>query len=292
MTMGRTRTKIRPNVFKGQRTVGRRTRSGRLARLLRRAGALALLAAFSVALIFVHDWVTQTGLLRITVVEVSGADKLTPAEVRERAGIAVGDNLLAANLGLARRRLLAHPWVAAATVKREIPNRIKIHITEHQCLAVLDLDQGYLLDTAGRVFKAREPGDGADRPVIAGLDYTDLGPDRGRPGAKLAAVVALLRLPLDKVLPWPGLAVRAVRAEPDGGLSMTLDIPGLAPGTTTLFLGVAQWERKLAKLDAILHYVQQQPEDGGIRSVNLKNLDRIVVSRKAPAGPTEAHKEV
>jgi len=292
MTMRRTRAKTRPNVFKAGRTTARRSRPGLVRRLLRLGGALGLLAALTLVLIFVHDWTTQTGLLRVTAVEVEGAVKLSPEEVRTRAGIAAGDNLLAANLGAARRRLLAHPWVAAAAVKREIPNRIVIRIKEHECLAVLALDQGYLLDTEGQVFKAREPGEGEDRPVISGLDYPDLGSAEAPPSEGLAAVVALLRLPLNKVLPGAGLQVRTVRTDPDGGLRLTVDIPGLSPDPVTLILGRDQWERKLAKLDAILRYVQGQPDRGGLRCVNLKNLDRIVVSRTAALGPTDSNKEV
>ena len=134
MMIGRKR-KSRRNVYKAG---VRRRRQDRMARIRQMAlivGGLLLFAVFNLALILTHDWITQTSLLPIETVQVKGARRLADEIVRQRAGIAMEGNILAVNLGRARRRLQAHPWVAEARVMREIPTGIVIRIREHDCAA-------------------------------------------------------------------------------------------------------------------------------------------------------------
>ena len=124
--------------------------------------------------ILVYDLATQCDYFAARQMSIEGTQRLTPETVARQAGIRMGDNILAINLSLVRKRLLAHPWIAEAEVRREIPSRLIIRVKEHQALAMVDFGQKFLINRQGQIFKAWDPSDPADLPVISGLDVSDL----------------------------------------------------------------------------------------------------------------------
>ena len=75
---------------------------------------IAVLMGFSALFMVGYAAVTRTDYFRTEAIKVSGASRLTESAILTQAKIHKGDNLLAINLGLVRKRLLAHPWVATA----------------------------------------------------------------------------------------------------------------------------------------------------------------------------------
>ncbi len=68
-------------------------------------------------------------LLQITTVEVQGADVVSPAAVRQLAGIK-GQHVLLADLDAARRRIRALPMVKDVAISRNWPSGVKVVIVE------------------------------------------------------------------------------------------------------------------------------------------------------------------
>jgi cell division protein FtsQ len=247
---------------------------------------------FNLTLILAHDWLTQTARLPITTVDVEGARRLTADAVRQRAQITPQDNILSVNLGAARRRLQAHPWIADAKVIRDIPDRIVIRIREHECRAVLNLDRQFLLSADGEIFKAREKDECPEVPMISGIDYADLGID-GQPwGAALEAALALLDSPEKPMLSDGPVRIREIRADPDLGLTLFVKTPAHEPAYRTIMLGFADWPQKFAKLKAIQAYLGRRGLMPEARIFNLRDPDRIVISPGAEPAAAEPAKEV
>jgi cell division protein FtsQ len=74
-------------------------------------------------------------------------------ELIERAGVALGDRLLALDTDAVATRLAAHPWIAAVRVRRELPATLAIDVTERRAAAVAIIGGLYLIDDAGHPFK-------------------------------------------------------------------------------------------------------------------------------------------
>ncbi len=289
--VGRSR-KVRRNTYKTGVRQRRQNRRVRLRRTVVTIGALLLFTVFNLALILAHDWLTQTALLPIETVQVEGAQRLSEAAVRRRAEVAPDGNILAVNLGAARRRLQSHPWIADAEVIREIPDRIVVRIQEHDCRALLNLDRQFLISAAGVIFKERQNGECAEVPVISGIDYADLGGVDEAPGAALAAALTLLD---------PGKGVRVVggrariqeiRADPDLGLTLFVTTTGSDPAYRTIILGFAQWRHKYRKLTAIQSYLGRRGLMPDAQIFNLRDPDRIVISPTVQAASAAPTKEV
>jgi cell division protein FtsQ len=147
-------------------------------------GALALVAT-SGAFIFAYDYFTQTRHFQARRIVVTGQQRLSRLKVMEIAGVGIQTNILSVNLTTTRKRLLADPWIAAATVSREIPSGLRIHIREEIPLALLEMGpgEGFLINPAGEVFKRRDDSDSDALPRVQGLDHADL-PVSGQPASE------------------------------------------------------------------------------------------------------------
>ena len=284
--------RIRRNTYKNRPKNRRKTllpRLGRGVRLIFAAGAFVL---FNLLLILGYDWVTQTERLAIRSITVSGCHRLTAEAVKAQAGLTAARNILAVNLAATRKRLLAHPWIAEAQVRRDIPDRLRIHIREHDCLAVLDLGRRFLLSDKGQIFKEVTPGEYPDVPVVSGLTYTDLGVPANAPAPVLRAVMTLLQPRPREARQAMVRRIREIHADAALGLTIFLDEGRLPRGYRTVMLGFGDFEEKYATLQKIDAYVAKNPQFAGIQSIDLKNLNRIIVHPMATVAADSDRKEV
>lgn len=99
---------------------------------------------------------------------------VSPERLRELMGLGEGTNILAVDTDAMRRQIEADPWVASATVQRELPDTLHVAVVEHEPAAVLHAGHFYLLSRAGVPFKRVEPGERGTLPVITGVAREDL----------------------------------------------------------------------------------------------------------------------
>lgn len=232
--------------------------------------------------ILVHDLVTQCDYFAVRQVSIEGTQRLTAEEVARQARIRLGDNILAVNLSLVRKRLLAHPWIAEAEVRREIPSRLIIRVKEHNALALVDLGQKFLINHQGQIFKAWEPSDPEDLPVVSGLDVSDLtvwGQPRsseknGAPGSSAAfnAVMQVLNMGLQQGSILPNRIVRQIKVDRQIGLTLYA-----FEGIKAINLGYSDYPGKYDMLANLLSYFSRQPKSLDFDRIDLNNLERIVV---------------
>jgi cell division protein FtsQ len=116
------------------------------------AGLAALLAT-SCLFILVYDVITQCDYFRAQNLKIAGIQRLTVKQIVQQARVSKGVNVMAVNLSMVRKRLMAHPWIAEAEVRREIPSGLYIRIKEHVPLAIVELDRKYIINEHGQVFK-------------------------------------------------------------------------------------------------------------------------------------------
>lgn len=282
---------IRRNTYKG-RPGNRRTAvlSG-LRLTLRLALITGAFALFNLTLILGYDWITQTDRLGIQAITVTGCRRLTPAMVENQAGLATARNILAVNLSVTRKRLLAHPWIAEARVTRHIPDRLHIDIREHTCLAVLDLGRRFLLSDQGQVFMELAPGDLPDVPLVTGLTYADLGLHTENPTQVMRSVLNVLKPRARGQFPVME-RIREVNVDPSLGLTVFLADDGQPRLYRTVMLGFDGFEEKYEALRNIDAYLLKNFRYAGVKSIDLKNLNRIIVHPMETGATEDARKEV
>jgi cell division protein FtsQ len=268
---------IRKNRFKKDQGKARQKIVGRLMVGLKLIALIAVLIGFSALFMVGYAAVTHTDYFRIEAIKVSGLSRLTEAAIVTQAKIRTGDNLLAVNLGLVRKRLLAHPWIATARVAREIPGTICIEITEHKALAVLDLGRKFLINTNGRVFKECSPGDPQNLPLVSGITYADmsLGDDALSPA--MTAVVQVLQTSQAQNSAIPYAQIQEVTMDPGMGVALTA-----WQDQRRIKLGFAPFESKYQRIKQLLPYLRHSSTWQGFDAIDANNPDRIVVQLGSP----------
>jgi cell division protein FtsQ len=205
-----------------------------------------LLAAAVVAVGAGVFFVSRSSLLHARGVDVSGASRLSRAQVIDTAGVSTATNVVWLDEGAAERRLEAVPWIADAEVRAAFPLTIEIVVVERAPVAVAT--------------------DGIREVLVAG-DGTTLGPadrSRGLPRIRLAPAAALGGLPQS-----PRGAAVAIGAMPPGLRTEVTSVTVLVDGSLELRLrgGIdvhygrpVESERKAAVLGRILGWARREGE--------------------------------
>ncbi len=123
-------------------------------------------------------------------------------------------------------RLVEHPWVASARVRRDLPDALHIEVSEHSPLALILLDAPYLFSTRGVPFKVHELGDPSDLTVLTGVDEKRL---RAEPnhGAELAQQVELLFSTYRAAGLWKQEPIGEIHFAADGGIRLVVGEPAM-----------------------------------------------------------------
>jgi cell division protein FtsQ len=173
---------------------------------------------------------------------------LPAEEIRALAAVAPGDRLLAVDTDAVAARLAAHPWIASARVRRDLPSVLLIDVTERQAVASALLGALYLLDEDGRPFKRATFEEADGLPVITGVTRDQYAALRPASEAAFREALALLRVylgPDDAPAARPKLS--EVHVDPRNGFSLLL-----LEGGGEIRLGRGDWTEKLARFDRIL----------------------------------------
>ncbi|OQY05227.1 MAG: hypothetical protein B6I22_07810 [Desulfobacteraceae bacterium 4572_123] len=253
---------------------------------LKVCSGLILLAGVSSLFVFGYDLLTQCDYFSAREIRIQGMHRLARGQICSQARISPGVNILHVNLALTRKRLVAHPWIGDAEVRRELPDAIIIRIKERIPLAMLDLGQKFLIDTNGEIFKKYRPSDPDHLPLISGLTYSDLNVAGVPHGSAYSAVLDVLRLGMDRKSAVPNHLIKRIQVDREMGLTlMAFD------RTTVIKLGYGNYPDKYVRLRNVLSYLNRQSNLPDIRQIDLNNIDRIIVNTNMP-GTSADHKEV
>jgi cell division protein FtsQ len=114
--------------------------------------------AFMVVIVLVAAGVTltRTSVFGARTINVRGTAHLTPSDILRIAGIESGTNVITFDAVAAERRLERDPWIADATITKDLPSTVSIDILERVAVAVVEsegilrlvADDGVLLEAA------------------------------------------------------------------------------------------------------------------------------------------------
>ena len=142
-----------------ERSHRRRKRRGRFSGLYKLLSVLLCLAAVVTACVV---------FFRVNAVEVTGSARYTDREVVDASGIELGSNLIA----LPKRKIIAAirtslPYVETVTVRRILPDRVLLSVTERTAVASVESDSGrWLISSRGKLL---EEADDQSVVTITGL---------------------------------------------------------------------------------------------------------------------------
>lgn len=232
------------------------------------AGLLAASAGF----MYGYAAVTRSDYFRAEKIRISGNERVSDEQVLAQAGIDIGNNLLALNLSLVRKRLLAHPWVAEARVGREIPETIAIQLREHEPLAQIDLGRKFLINAKGRVFKEVQEQDPKELPLIEGIEYGDISLGEDELNPLMAAVVDMLNICRKEASVIPYGDIQGLRLDKEMGITLVLKSE-----RRQIKLGFGDLETKFERFKRLRPFLETHEKWRAFQVVDLNNPDRVVV---------------
>jgi len=117
------------------------------------------------------DLVVSASTLQVRRIAVHGNVRLSAGEVQALIDGLRGTNILTANLGSYRRRLLDSPWVADVALRRVLPSTVEVFVSEREPMGLSRMgSQLYLIDRSGTVIDEFGPQYSEfDLPIIDGL---------------------------------------------------------------------------------------------------------------------------
>ncbi|HPM78115.1 MAG TPA: FtsQ-type POTRA domain-containing protein [bacterium] len=205
----------------------------------------ALLAA--VIALVAHGFATADRY-RLREIAVPACQHVSQAALQSFLHSRVGQNIFTVDLAGEAQRLAKHPWVKTATVRRDLPGRLVVEVTEREPVAVLQLDQLYLVDSDGVPFKRRGKDDNDDLPLLTGFDRSSFETDEAaaRRQARLMAEAVALLTAASHAPELTDVRLSEVRWDAVHGFSL------ITEDTATLILfGEGDYAAKLARLSAV-----------------------------------------
>jgi cell division protein FtsQ len=285
--MAKKKKTLRKNKSKARQAAKRARLRQVLALAFKTAAVGVAIPCMALGFIFTYAVITQWDHFKARTIQITGNRHLTEAQVLELAGIVREQNILAVNLGLVRKRLLSHGWIADAAVNRKLPDGLGITIREHTPTAVVAIGPGFLMDARGRVFKKLGPGEARQLPVVSGLRYADIAV-AGEPATpSMRAVVDLIAMNRGSAAVIPGIRLQRIHADRETGLTLTV-----AGRPATIKIGYDRYAEKLHMLNLINQYAARSPDLTTIETVDLNNISRIVLGPVVLDAPLVNNKEV
>ena len=222
---------------------------------------------------YARDAIRRHPYFAVTEVVVNETRRVGKDEVRAAAGIVPGMSVWDVDPALAEARLRAHPWIRAASVRRELPRRVTIRVREERPVAIVVIERGkggeFYVSAHGRIFARVSAGEARDLPYVTGLQAASL-TDGDPPSVRaLRRAVALIRRS-------GKLEVSEVHVDRVRGLTLMPVRPAIP-----LELGWHDFEAKLARLPRVLAlWAGREPD---IATVSLLFDDEVIVRTRRRA---------
>jgi cell division protein FtsQ len=192
----------------------------------------------------VYEYATTSSRFEVQHLTFEPTEHVDDQTLRELLAIAPATNILSLDLEQLGARLTEHPWVAQATVTRNLPDTLAIEIVEHEAAAIVLAGRFYLVDEQGVPFKQLERGERDDLPIITGIDRDSLRDPEARDRAVTTIARGLAVLDLYQAKQRPRLG--EIHLSDDGSIVLYTAQTG-----TQLVLGRDEFEQRLARWDAL-----------------------------------------
>ncbi len=218
-------------------------------------------------------------------IQVGASTHVSGDEIRQLAGVEVGDRLLAVDPDAVATRVTMHPWILSARVRRELPSTLVIEVTERQAVASALLGALYLVDGTGHPFKRATLAEADGLPVITGVTRDQYASVRGTSEAVFRQALALYTAYNDGHPDRPKLS--EIHVDTRTGFSLIL-----FEGSGEIRIGQGNFEAKLAQFDRIFAALGPR-SPAALRTVYLDGplSERVALQMAAAAEKDESENQ-
>ena len=142
----------------------------------RRVIAVFIVGVLIVSSMYLYNYATTDQRFAVKKIELAGLSRVDESELRPLVADLQGENILLAPLAECEARLKANPRVAAVSLRRILPDRVVVAITEREPVALVFTDRFYEIDESSMVMAGDEYTAMLDLPTITGVPVSDVRP--------------------------------------------------------------------------------------------------------------------
>jgi len=202
--------------------------------------------------------------------------RLAPEALRAALGVPDGASIWEVDLAAAAARLRALPWVRSATVRRDLPDRLVVHVLEYRPAAILAVTAPnpglFYVAANGRIFAPVGDRDARDLPYVTGLTGDDLDGREGFGPQAVHTALALVRLVPRRARVLGPLS--EVHVDRDDGVTLVPMRPAVP-----IELGWGDLHGKLARLARVLP--MWSGREAEMAGVSCLFEDQVIVRTRA-----------
>lgn len=218
--------------------------------------------------------VTASGYFTVTGIEYAGQAHLTYEELNRLSGLDRAGNVFSVNLDRACKGIAVSPWVKEVSVRRFLPDRIRVEIVERKPAVILKGEVSYLADREGVILAGSGDVDTADLPVISGVAVSG-GSIEEQGAEKVAAALELFDFISKNSKFTSDDTVEVLAASPD---NMALLLNGLE-----IRLGRGDYATKFKRLSEVEQDIRRKGIE--VAYIDLRFADKVVVKPIEQAEP-------
>jgi cell division protein FtsQ len=176
---------------------------------------LAGLAILSLLFVSLYHYLLASPYIRLEQVVVTGVDEKLKTELLEMAKLNFDTSLLAIDLNKLKQSLERDPWVRSVTLEKHFPHTLIIRAEKEDPWAIVVMDKLYYMNREGKIFKALDPGDETDFPVITGIPKDDEDTQK-----LIGIAVEVLKTLETEKAPWSMKDLSEVHVRKDGDVAL------------------------------------------------------------------------
>lgn len=114
-------------------------------------------------------------LFQVSEIAVEGTTALTADKVISLSGIQIGDNFFYLDTWHAKKDLKQNPFVEDVKIRRTLPDRVTIVVTERKSIGYIVTSDGYIqVGEDGRLLAIQQTLSNYNLPVISGVELSEL----------------------------------------------------------------------------------------------------------------------
>ncbi|MFQ5788410.1 MAG: cell division protein FtsQ/DivIB, partial [Thermodesulfobacteriota bacterium] len=114
--------------------------------------------------------VLHLGIFNLKEIEIEGVRKITKKEILIRSGLRRGISTIFFRENIVKSEIQKNPWISGVRIKRILPNKVVIQVTEADPFWLLTGDDGELfyMSEMGKILGKANFDEGLDFPVLIG----------------------------------------------------------------------------------------------------------------------------
>lgn len=205
-------------------------------------------------------------------IKVKGGKRVGGSEIVVMAGLSHGMNIWKVGPQMIEKKVAKHPWVKQVLVRRELPGRVVIEVTERAAKGIVLLGKPYYVDGDGFLFKAVDQGEKVDFPLLTGLEQKEL---VSRTPATRRRIREVLKL--SNLMGRRSLALSEIHFTPHGGVILYPMAHSVA-----FRMGWGDWEEKMQRLERVLGV--WQGKENRLAVLDFSFRDQVVARIKKTSG--------